>query len=539
MIDGLGETLAKRLETLKSKRQVHELVWRQCFMLTDPVRASGLDGPMMDANQIAQAVSLIFDSTATDAKRTLEASIMSGMTPANSLWFTMTVNGTDDDGERWLDGASETLWQNIHSANFDSEAADAIADCMAGWFALYIDEHRDTGGLYFEHWPMAGVYCAASKQGGPVDIVFRCYQLSAEQCVTEFQQRGDSLPQEIVDKAKTKPDELIDLCQAIYPRDVYIVGALRAKNMPIASVTFACNQKYVIRESGYHEMPVVVARWKKIPNSVYGVGPLLDALPDIRTLNDIVKLEYANLDLAVSGMWIAEDDGVLNPRTVKVGPRKVIVANSVDSMKPLQPSSNFQLAETRIEKLQGQIRKTLMADQLQPQDGPAMTATEVHVRVDLIRQLLGPIYGRLQAEYLQPLIARCFGLAYRAGVFPAPPPSLGGQNFAVQYQSPLARAQKLEEVSAIERLMGDVTVIAQVDPSALDNIDTDEAVRQTAKNLGVPDAVMRSSKAVVQFRQAKQAAQQQQQQQQMGMEVQGDVMKSMGSAAAGRMVANQ
>lgn len=539
MIDGLGETLAKRLDTLKSKRQVHELVWRNCFMLTDPVRASGLDGPMMDANQIAQAVSLIFDSTATDAKRTLEASIMSGMTPANSLWFTMTVNGTDDDGERWLDEASETLWQNIHSANFDSEAADAIADCMAGWFALYIDENREAGGLYFEHWAMAGVYCASSKPAGPVDIVFRCYQLSAEQCMTEFKRAGDSLPQEIVDKAKTKPDELIDLCQAIYPRDVHVVGALRAKNMPIASVTFACNQKHVIRESGYHEMPVVVARWKKIPNSVYGVGPLLDALPDIRTLNDIVKLEYANLDLAVSGMWIAEDDGVLNPRTVKVGPRKVIVANSVDSMKPLQPSSNFQLAETRIEKLQGQIRKTLMADQLQPQDGPAMTATEVHVRVDLIRQLLGPIYGRLQAEYLQPLIARCFGLAYRAGVFPAPPPSLGGQNFAVQYQSPLARAQKLEEVSAIERLMGDLTVIAQVDPSAIDNVDTDEAVRQTAKNLGVPDAVMRPIKNVAQFRQQKQAAAAQQQQQQMGMEVQGDVMKSMGSAAAGRMVANQ
>jgi hypothetical protein len=66
------------------------------------------------------------------------------------------------------------------------------------------------------------------------------------------------------------------------------------------------------------------------------------------------------------------------------------------------------------DKLQAQIRKILMADQLQAQDGPAMTATEVHVRVNLIRQLLGPIYARLQAEYLQPLIERCFGLAYRA-----------------------------------------------------------------------------------------------------------------------------
>jgi len=536
----LGETLYKRMEALKSARTVHELVWRDCFMLTDPIRASGLQGPVMDANEIARAVSLIFDSTASDAKRVLNASIMSGMTPANSLWFKMRVNGEDDEGTRWLDDASELLWENIHNANFDSEASDCVDDCMgAGWFALYIDEDRDNGGLYFEHWPMAGVYVASSRPGGRIDTVFRPYKLTAEQAVTEFSKRGDNLPKQITDAAETTPDRQFEFCHCIYPRGVSVVGAVRSKNLPIASVTLCCDVKATVRESGYHEMPVVVARWKKIPNSCYGVGPVLDALPDIRTLNDIVKLEYANLDMAVSGMWIAEDDGVLNPRTVKVGPRKIIVANSVDSMKPLQPAANFNVAFTEKEKLQGNIRRTLMADQLQPQDGPAMTATEVHVRVDLIRQLLGPIYGRLQAEYLQPLITRCFGLAYRAGVFAPPPDSLAGRNFSVQYQSPLARAQKLEEVTAIERFMGDVSVIAQVDPSVMDNVDTDEAARQTAKGLGVPDSIIRPSDKVLEFRQKKQAAAAQAQQQQLGMEVQGDVMKSVGSAAANRMVAQQ
>jgi hypothetical protein len=98
-----------------------------------------------------------------------------------------------------------------------------------------------------------------------------------------------------------------------------------------------------------------------------------------------------------------------------------------------------------------------MADQLQPQDGPAMTATEVHVRVGLIRQLLGPIYGRLQAEYLAPLAERCFGLAYRAGIFGEAPQSLGGRNLKVKYNNPLARAQKMEDVAAIERLNGNLT----------------------------------------------------------------------------------
>ena len=93
-------------------------------------------------------------------------------------------------------------------------------------------------------------------------------------------------------------------------------------------------------------------------------------------------------------------------------------------MKPLLTGADFNVAFTAEERLQASIRKIMMADQLQPQDGPAMTATEVHVRVALIRQLLGPVYGRFQAEYLQPLVERCFGIAFRAGVFPPAPESL-------------------------------------------------------------------------------------------------------------------
>jgi hypothetical protein len=191
--------------------------------------------------------------------------------------------------------------------------------------------------------------------------------------------------------------------------------------MRFASFNVEVSGKRIVRESGYHEFPVCVPRWMKIPGGSYGIGPVYDALPDCKELNETKRMEKAAQDLAISGMWIAEDDGVLNPRTVKVGPRRIIVANSTESMKPLLTGADFNVAFTAEERLQASIRKIMMADQLQPQDGPAMTATEVHVRVALIRQLLGPVYGRFQAEYLQPLVERCFGIAFRAGVFLPPP----------------------------------------------------------------------------------------------------------------------
>lgn len=148
-----------------------------------------------------------------------------------------------------------------------------------------------------------------------------------------------------------------------------------------------------------------------------------------------------------------------------------------------------------------------------------MTATEVHVRVQLIRQLLGPIYGRLQAEYLQPLIERCFGLAYRAGVLPEPPESLQGRDYTIRYISPLARAQRLEEVSAIDNYVASAAQLAAVEPTVLDNINFDEAMRLRGEALGVPTAVRRPADEVRQLRQAREAAQREQMQQAQAMEL--------------------
>jgi hypothetical protein len=189
----------------------------------------------------------------------------------------------------------------------------------------------------------------------------------------------------------------------------------------------------------------------------------------------------------------------------------------------------------------------MLADQLQPQDGPAMTATEVHVRVQLIRQLMGPVYGRFQNEDLSITIDRVFGLLYRRGrpeiggkpgpvVIDDAPETLADTVFSVRYQSPLARAQKLEEVTAIERTAMFVQQLVQGGATeAGDLMDVDQAVRTHAEGTGAPDKVIRDNKSVMARRQARveaeQEAQQQAQQQQMQtMAMEGAVQRSVAAA---------
>jgi hypothetical protein len=501
------EALCKRLTRLETLRQVHEPVWRDCFDHSFPIRGSGLQGGQpLDAQQALDRKARLLHSAATDAGRTLAAAIVSGSTPSSSVWALLAVSGADDDGKAWLDEKGKQLHEEVHASTFDSAAFECALDLVAaGWFALYIDTNREAGGFTFTQWSVASVYAASTKAGGPIDTVFRKYTLTAEQCITEFGE--DKVSADVLKKWKADPDTPVCICHAIYPRSTYVVDARLSKNLPVASCHFEVEHKHELRESGYHEMPVIVPRWAVIPDSVYAIGPMFDALPDARELNEFLRMDRMNAELSIAGMWIAEDDGVLNPRTVKVGPRKVIVANSVDSMKQLSAGGDWQLADARVAQYHAAIRKILMADQLQPQDGPAMTATEVHVRVNMIRQLLGPIYGRLQAEYLAPMVERCFGLMFRAGLFGQAPESLGGQTLKVKYNNPLARAQKMEDVGAIERLNQNLAVTAQMRPEVNDLIDWDEQTRMLAEALGVPLKALRPADQVQAVRE--QRAQQQ------------------------------
>lgn len=517
--------LVKRLGELKSERQTYEHIWDECYRYGCPERLQSFSGGSYIGNDTdrKKARADLVDSTAASSVQLLVSSIMSGATPPNALWFSIVPSGKDpdetiqDEGERWLDAAAKFIWQNIHGSNFDAEAFEATTDgVVAGWLALYIDVDRTKGGYTFEAWPIASCYIASTRADGRIDTIYREHQLTAAQCIDKYGQ--DAVSDRIRKLAEKTPDAKVNVLHVIEPRPE--PHGVIDKKLPFASYHIEIEGKHLLKESGYHEFPCAVARWRRIPSSVYAEGQMSVALPDAKTANKLATQTLQYGDLAIGGMWIAEDDGVLNPATVRIGARRVIVANSVESMKPLTSGLNFEVAEWMLKGVQANIRRNLMADQLQMQDSPQMTATEVNVRVDLIRQQLGPIYGRWQSEYLTPLLERCFGLAVRAGQLGQPPESLMGRDLQIKFQSPLARAQRLEDVVAIERFSAGAANMAQANPDILDNIDFDAATRLYGQGLGVPAAVLRSADDLQAYREQKAQAIQQAQQQQQQMALQ-------------------
>ncbi|NCW68329.1 MAG: hypothetical protein EBV86_07115, partial [Marivivens sp.] len=167
-------------------------------------------------------------------------------------------------------------------------------------------------------------------------------------------------------------------------------------------------------------------------------------------------------------------------------------------------------------------------DQLLIGQGPTMTATEVLQRNEEKMRLLGPVLGRLQAELLQPLISRSFALLLRAGLLPAAPEELQGQDIDIEYVSPLAKAQKQTDLQSMLRGFEIMMQVAEIAP-VMDYLDDDKLVQYLVEVTGMPARVIRSSDEVETLREERAAAQQAQAQMQQQMEM----MQMLGQAGPG------
>ena len=132
--------------------------------------------------------------------------------------------------------------------------------------------------------------------------------------------------------------------------------------------------------------PWIISRYMKLAGESYGRGPLVTALPDIKTLNKTVELLLKNASLAIAGVYTAADDGVLNPQTVRIVPGAIIpVARNGgpqgESLKALPRAGDFNVTQLVLQDLRMNVKKILLDDTLPPDNMSARSATEIAERM--------------------------------------------------------------------------------------------------------------------------------------------------------------
>lgn len=526
----LGQDVLTQFTALKALRQPLDTSYRDSYMYTYPSLGVGFmndsnDGISNAQNAAAQQAKL-FDSTATDAVRLLSSSVLSSLTPPGVRWFDLAQplldeEELDQDGKEWLEESAERIHSMIHASNYDTEALEfTMHQMIAGMAGIYVELKNRK--FHFETWALNHLYCRETLNLGYIDTVYRRFEYTSQQAVLEF--GLTNLPKNIQEAHEQDEHnaKLYGFVVAIRPRikNGKQSSGKTSKNLPWESV-WVSEDGTVVKESGFNEMPVIVPRWLKIPDTDYARGPVFDALPDIKTLNKVKENMLMNMDMHITGIFKVKDDGVINPNNIKFGARRTITVGDMDNLQPLQTGGDIQFAMNEVSSLQGSIRRMLLADQLGPTEKAIQTATEVQTRNNQVRQILGPIFARLQSEFLTHLIARCFGLVAREGLLANAPQSItqGAGDFEIVYRSPLARSQKMQELQAIDEMIARIQPIAQIKPEVLDFINFDKLVQEFGDLLGVDPELMNDEGAVkkTRYTRQKQAEQAQAQQQQLQM----------------------
>jgi len=462
---GPEEILARQARAAERRRPL-EGSWAACYDHALP----------------APGAAPLFDATAADAAEQLAASLLAELAPPWSRWFGLVparaatqAGGAPEPLVATLAEAAETLQGHLDRSNFALELHQAFLDLVvAGTGVLSVEEAPpgDPSALRFRAVPLRE---AVLEEGasGRLDTVFRVLRLTEAELRARF-------PAAPLPPLRGERDAKLRVVEAAWPDP-------RTGHRFAAVLDAEDGPPLLLAEGRFAESPFIAFRWLKLPGETYGRGPVAKALPDIRTANKVVELILKNASIAATGIWQAEDDGVLNPATIRLVPGAIIPkAAGSAGLTPLAAPGNFDVSQIVLQDLRARIRSALLADRIAQAEKSAMTATEVMERSATAARLLGATYGRLQAELLTPLIARCLAVLRRRGEIP--PAVLDGREVRLVYASPLARVQA--RADAADTILF-LEAAAKLGGEAAASVDAGAAARWLARTLGAPPEILR------------------------------------------------
>ena len=425
--------------------------------------------------------------------------------------------------QRWFAEVERALFEKRYAqkANFASQMHELYMSIGAfGTGCMFIDEEIGIG-LRYKSVFLDDILIDMNHQGA-LDTVFRKMEMTARQIVQRFSQPGDQLPDSIRSMAVSKPEMKFELIHCVKP--IEESSGKAGGVFKFSSYYVSKRDKMLIREGGFRTFPYIAPRYTVTPNEVYGRSPAMAVLPDIRMLNEMEKTTIRAAHKSIDPPLLLHDDGVLTTMNTRPGGINIggVSRDGRQLVQPLQTGANFALGEDQKDRKRQTINDAFLVSLFQIlSDNPRMTATEVMERAQEKGALLSPAMGRLQTEALGPLIERELDILVNGGMVPPLPKILveAEGEFEIAYDSPLSRSQRAEDVVGMQRMIGDIGVLAQTDPTLLDLINGDEFARTSAEVHGVPTKIIRSPEEVEELRgkraEAQAAAQKQQQAEQV------------------------
>jgi len=495
----------------------------------------------------------MYDSTATYGGFILSQFIQGAVCNSATRWFGLKYIEEEINEQQavqvWFKKTTTAMLQALRGSNFYEGNGQSINSWV----------HLGTAPLLCEMVPQTrsglsqlcytsipfGQYVMSCGPDGKIDTFMRKVKLPLITVKKMFDPRNGpfnkGISEEWERRVQKAPYEKVEILHCIQPReDLYGKGQNqpakipRADQLPFASIWIEYGTKNkILRESGYRLFPVAIARYDLIAGETYGRGPSEMALPDARTLNEADRKEQLMWDRYLDPPTLTKRNSIISGVLSKRAGGDTIVTDPQTAVRPLFDATAWQPDDMMRKRKEQAILRVYHVNEilnLLAREKPEMTAFEVNARLSLLQQIQGPVFSRLEQDYLATIVQVTLDNMAHARMLENPPAeiSMGPTDgvLSITYEGPLARAQRSQEVLDIQQGVADLAQVMQFDPDAPHLINWEKLVRKLWEIRGTEDLMLSEGE----FRQVMAQLQQQHQQMQQ-QQIAAGAAQAMGQAA--------
>ena len=565
----LGLRLYKRADSLKSKRMsVFDPQWQYISQYFWP-DVSDINSEKTEATE--NWFDRIYDTAPVRAAQTCSVGVRNWVTPSTEPWLNLEPpyntgrasrgpmnprlarlsapkqdmdDQAQDDATRWCAETSNQLLNWFSECNLYSiiQTFNRSA-CVFGTALMYMEEGKEST-FNFEQFKI-GTYCIAENEEKVVDTVFRWFKLTARQAMQRFGE--DDLPPKMKKAIKAgKWDEEFKFIHCVYPNADRKKDAVGPEGMAFASVYLAEEEKKIVMQGGYEEMPYFCLRWSRwgSENQAWGCSPGFEVLSEARQINYVTQYNDALVELKAYPRVFVPDslDG-----NVEMAAGAATVLKSDDMARGVKPEEWMTKGETgeiaeMLARKEKAINEAFFVDvfkalsQLDEKITESTYGAVALLQGEKLDQFTGT-FDQYRTEVINPLVRRGIGIAYRNGLLKDPPAALmqppGNDPKApaelvvpkITIKSRVTLALSQSKIVGIEKTLQALEPFMQANVQIADNVNWNDLVRVLGRGNGVPEGVFFPLKVVAE----KQAQRIKMQQQEMQLKAAEIAAKSAGA----------
>lgn len=386
----------------------------------------------------------LFDSTGILGTQSFANNLQSILMPPFRRWAKLIPGEEVRENERQnvekaLQAINDTLFRFLDQSNFALSINESLQELAIGTGILIFNEGPREDPFKFTSIPISRV---AFEEGADnqLENFWRRLEIPVRQIQRLWPQA--TLTPSLKRQLDSAPDTTVEIVEGtiLYPendedsRYYYYISDSTTK-----TDLFSEFRDFT---------PWIGFRFSKAPGEIVGRGPVLTALPDMRTVNKMREYVLRSAKFQAFPAYLAASTSVLNPYNLVIEPGSIIPVEAQFSgsnpITPLPTSGNVQIAFTEIQALQSTIREILFADPLPPSQTPIQSATEVSIRQQNWIRKSGSSFGRLTVELLAPIIKTALIILRKKGLIGDV--KVDGKRISIQYESPLLDLQSQEDV---------------------------------------------------------------------------------------------